>query len=103
LRGIAIEVYSNPATESLEDERDEGLGRLPELPPLVPPKLNEIESARLEGYWMGVAATQPFLDQLHSDLDRLHRALDRGSFTAPMRTQGRTFFELEKIRNAGKK
>jgi hypothetical protein len=74
-----------------------------DLPPLAPPLLTEVEAARLEGYWAAVAVTQPFLDQLHSDLQRMHRALDRGSFTVPMRSQGRTFFELERIRKAGKK
>jgi hypothetical protein len=72
-----------------------------DLPPLAPPELSEVEAARLEGYWAAVAVTQPFLDQLHSDLDRLHRALDRGSWKAPMRSQGRSFAELELIRGGG--
>jgi hypothetical protein len=73
-----------------------------ELPPLLPPTLTPYEEGRAWGYWEGVAATQPFLDQLNSDLDRMHRAVDRGTFKTPMRSMGKSHFELEAIRNGGR-
>jgi hypothetical protein len=74
----------------------------PELPPLLPPTLTPFEEGRAWGYWEGIAATQPFLDQLNSDLDRMHRAVDRGTFKVPMRSMGKSHSELELIRNGGR-
>jgi hypothetical protein len=54
------------------------------------------------GETLGRNARQQEVDQLQSDCDRLYSAAARGTFKVPMRAQGKTFAELEILRNAGK-
>lgn len=72
-----------------------------DLPPLAAPRLTDFEEGRLQGFWEGCAATQPFLEQERANADRYYAAACRGSFTVPMRSQGKTHAERELIRGGG--
>jgi hypothetical protein len=50
------------------------------------------------GEVLGRAGRQPEVDQLNADCDRYYRAACSGGFSAPLRTQGRTFAELQELR-----
>jgi hypothetical protein len=53
------------------------------------------------GETLGRNSRQQEVDQLQSDCDRLYSAAARGTFKVPMRAQGKTFAELEFLRNEG--
>lgn len=50
------------------------------------------------GETLGRAGRQAEIEQLNADADRYYRAACNGGFSAPLRTQGRTFAELEELR-----
>lgn len=52
------------------------------------------------GYQTGRESRQAEVNQLQSDCDRYYAAACRGTFAVPMRTQGKTFAELELQRGA---
>jgi hypothetical protein len=54
------------------------------------------------GETLGRNSRQQEVDQLQSDCDRLYSAAARGTFRVPMRAQGKTFADLEALRNEGK-
>jgi hypothetical protein len=66
----------------------------------LPPCLLELWEYGLQ---TGRQSRQAEVDQLQSDCDRLYGHAARGTFKVPLRSQGRTFAELEAIRNAGAK
>lgn len=66
-----------------------------EVPTIEVPALTEVEAARLEGYWRGVAACQPFIDQAQSDANRYYRIAAYGGFgKAPKGNHGFYFPDL---------
>jgi hypothetical protein len=52
------------------------------------------------GEALGRNSRQHEIDQLEADCDRYYRAACNGGFSSPLRSQGRTFAELEALRNA---
>jgi hypothetical protein len=54
------------------------------------------------GETLGRNARQQEVDQAESNADRYYAAAARGTFKVPMRAQGKTFAELEILRNEGK-